>query len=660
MTVKISRLGENRMIVFIPDRYGSRVDDLCRLVHGCRKDKNRRGWSYPLQWQLCLEIRKYIVNPLGETIQLSPEMQIWAKEEKAWQDSLPNLLETTAVPLPRTERNNPKLFKALMNRPFQTRSVLFSAMARRQLIAHDPGLGKTLQAIGAMEEGDVTGLVLVIAPTTAVYVTWPSELAQWAPEDYFFIIGSHLKEAERRSGLQDMQLWSEANPTKRLWILANPYYIRAEVEIDDYGKYVRTESGAKLVSVILPEMFQIEWSGIVVDESHQTLAVSSGNAKKWSLQRVGLGALKTRDDAIRLSISGTPMRGKPANLFGQLHWLRPEIYTSYWRWVERYFEVFKDPGDPTARQMGDLIDEQGFYEESAFVMNRVTKEQVAADLPPKRYGGTHLDPADENSVFGVWLPMTGKQKNAYNKFVKEFEVALNEDHVMRGSHAFTMMARAKQFAGSYLRFEGFTKKMEYNPELDEMEEMDDKPIYIPELPSNKFDWILQFLIDRDLAEASYRNYRAKGQSKVIIASQFTKLVNLFSEELFKKGVSNYVITGETSVSRRQEVVESFQNNPESPKVLLLNTKAGGTALTLDAADDVIIVDETFIPDDQLQVEDRAHRLSRIDHQVTIWYLRSLGTIEEGIGATTTERERQCRAILDGSRGLDMSKILIPG
>ena len=73
------------------------------------------------------------------------------------------------------------------------------------------------------------------------------------------------------------------------------------------------------------------------------------------------------------------------------------------------------------------------------------------------------------------------------------------------------------------------------------------------------------------------------------------------------------------------------------------------------ADDVVIWDETFIPDNQLQVEDRAHRVSRPDHQVSIWYLRTRDSIEEAIAATTGGRQAVLDTILDKSRGVDVRK-----
>jgi SNF2 family DNA or RNA helicase len=146
-------------------------------------------------------------------------------------------------------------------------------------------------------------------------------------------------------------------------------------------------------------------------------------------------------------------------------------------------------------------------------------------------------------------------------------------------------------------------------------------------------------------------------SKVIVASQFTRLLNLFSAELHKRKVSHAAITGAVVGKARVAAKNSFQKDPAC-RVILLATKAGGVSLTLDQADDVIFLDETFDPDDQTQVEDRADRVSRSNHQVTIWYVRSLDTLEEAIAADNEDMNTMQHALLDGRRGVDRARKLM--
>src|SRR5690606_6186753 len=145
------------------------------------------------------------------------------------------------------------------------------------------------------------------------------------------------------------------------------------------------------------------------------------------------------------------------------------------------------------------------------------------------------------------------------------------------------MIRLKQFANSF----GFIGG-------------DDE--FFPCFPSNKFDWIVDFLADRGI------DGKGPGESKVIIASQFTKHIDLFSDRLNKKlNIPTFVLTGKTNEAKRIQMQREFQRGTldsggPCPDVFLLNTKAGGVSLTLDAADDVVIIDSTFNHEDQEQVE----------------------------------------------------------
>ena len=116
---------------------------------------------------------------------------------------------------------------------------------------------------------------------------------------------------------------------------------------------------------------------------------------------------------------------------------------------------------------------------------------------------------------------------------------------------------------------------------------------------------------------------------------------------------HYLLTGRQNDRERTEAQNAFQSK-NGHGIFLLNTKAGGVSLTLDQADDVVIVDSTFNPDDQEQVEDRAHRVSRM-HNVTIWNLCSRNTIDEHIAKLTAERESDTKGVIDGQRGIQFTK-----
>ena len=77
---------------------------------------------------------------------------------------------------------------------------------------------------------------------------------------------------------------------------------------------------------------------------------------------------------------------------------------------------------------------------------------------------------------------------------------------------------------------------------------------------------------------------------------------------------------------------------------------------------MIILDETWVPDDQTQLEDRIHRISRGGDRPppTYWYVRSRGTIEEHIARTTLGKDTVQRRLMDGRRGVDLARQLLIG
>lgn len=64
--------------------------------------------------------------------------------------------------------------------PFQRAGVAYALQARRALIAHDMGLGKTVQAIATLMATGTYPAFVVVPPNLAL--NWVREFAKWAPE----------------------------------------------------------------------------------------------------------------------------------------------------------------------------------------------------------------------------------------------------------------------------------------------------------------------------------------------------------------------------------------------------------------------------------------------------------------------------------------------
>jgi SWI/SNF-related matrix-associated actin-dependent regulator 1 of chromatin subfamily A len=90
------------------------------------------------------------------------------------------------------------------------------------------------------------------------------------------------------------------------------------------------------------------------------------------------------------------------------------------------------------------------------------------------------------------------------------------------------------------------------------------------------------------------------------------------------------LDGNTNMQVRQTMIDQFSDD-ESITLFMLSTKAGGAGINLAAANKVIIFDSGFNPQDDVQAENRAHRVGQT-RDVEVVRLITRGTIEEQIHA----------------------------
>ncbi|ROV99986.1 hypothetical protein VMCG_06171 [Cytospora schulzeri] len=118
----------------------------------------------------------------------------------------------------------------------------------------------------------------------------------------------------------------------------------------------------------------------------------------------------------------------------------------------------------------------------------------------------------------------------------------------------------------------------------------------------------------------------KNKDRVLVFSRFSLVVSILEECFAQAGINYRVLQGETAVGQRQDIVDEF-NADESITVFLLTTKAGGTGLNLTSANKVILFDQSDNPQDDIQAENRAHRMGQ-KREVEVVRLLSKGTIDE--------------------------------
>lgn len=118
----------------------------------------------------------------------------------------------------------------------------------------------------------------------------------------------------------------------------------------------------------------------------------------------------------------------------------------------------------------------------------------------------------------------------------------------------------------------------------------------------------------------------KNGDRVLVFSKFSRIIEILQEVLAHQNIDHRVLAGSTNVADRQTLIDEFNQDSSIP-VFLLTTGAGGTGINLTSANKVIIFDQSDNPQDDIQAENRAHRLGQ-KRDVEVIRLIATHTIEE--------------------------------
>ena len=131
--------------------------------------------------------------------------------------------------------------------------------------------------------------------------------------------------------------------------------------------------------------------------------------------------------------------------------------------------------------------------------------------------------------------------------------------------------------------------------------------------------------------------------RIIIFSQFVEMLDLIDEALQAEKLPFVKLTGQTK--DRETPVARFQAG-EIP-IFLISLRAGGTGLTLTAADTVIHYDPWWNPAVEAQATDRAHRIGQ-DKTVFVYKLIAAGTVEEKMVELQARKQALVAGVLSGT------------
>ena len=358
---------------------------------------------------------------------------------------------------------------------------------------------------------------------------------------------------------------------------------RGQVAAELVGHHVIVTTYATLMRDV-SMLGRIAWHLVVCDEAQ---AIKNGAAKTGDAVR----SLETRH---RLVLTGTPVENHLGELFTLLTWAAPGILGS-----QAAFErTFRLP----IEQAGDVKRAELLRRRVAPFLLRRTKDLVAPQLPAR-------------TLADIALELGDTQRAVYES------VRLAMDERLQAVLAKKGFKRARiEMLDALLKL----RQACLSPSLV-------KGAKIKDAGSAKLDWLAATL--PELVEDGRR---------ILVFSSFTSFLDLVERDVLTPAKMSWLrIDGSTT--ERQPLIESFQAG-KAP-VFLLSLKAGGSGLTLTAADTVVLCDPWWNPAAEDQAFARAHRIGQ-DKPVMIYRLVIAGSVESRILALQARKRALAAGLWD--------------
>jgi len=305
----------------------------------------------------------------------------------------------------------------------------------------------------------------------------------------------------------------------------------------------------------------------------------------------------------RLTLTGTPIENSVLELWSQFNFLMPGFFGPL-KEFERDFVKPKKTGKKKKRTDHGLLRRQT----KPFILRRL-KQNVAKELPPK-------------TQQTLYCEMSDQQKKLY---MSVMEVVRNQvkEKISAGGVKGAKIAI----------FDALLKLRQIccDPRLSPLVTADDPPV------SAKYKLFME-----TLTEIVGEGHR------VLVFSQFVKMLNLMHQDLDKEGIPFLQLDGTSK--NREELVRKFQQGDEYP-VFLISLKAGGTGINLTAADYVIHYDPWWNPAAESQATDRAYRIGQKNH-LFVYKLITRNSIEEKILDLQEKKQALADNIVGSSESLE--------
>lgn len=512
---------------------------------------------------------------------------------------------------------DPKLAKIL--RPHQVEGVKFlyrcttgmvDSKAHGCIMADEMGLGKTLQCITLMwtllkQSPDAGKTIIekciVVCPASLVR-NWANELVKWLGKGAInpFAVDGKLAKEELMSQL-------------RQWSMAAGRAVVRPVLIISY----------ETLRMYVSELRDRPIGLILCDEGHRL----KNNANQLFTALNGLNVQR------RVILSGTPIQNDLCEYFSLLNFANPDYLGTQQDFRRKYETPIlrgRDlDGTDDARRKGDEALGELAKLVNKFIVRR-TNDILSKFLPVKY----------EHVVFCNLSPF---QRDLYTTFVDSPEI---KNKLLKGQDS-------RPLASIIM-----LKKLCNHPDL----------LNLPEdirgsencLPA---DFVHKDERGRDrevkawysgkmaVLERMLARIRSETDDKIVLISNYTQTLDLFERMCRSRRYGCLRLDGSMGVSKRQKLVDKFNDPQGAEFVLLLSSKAGGCGLNLIGANRLILFDPDWNPAADQQALARVWRDGQ-KKDCFVYRFIATGTIEEKIFQRQSHKQSLSSCVVDAAEDVE--------
>lgn len=441
----------------------------------------------------------------------------------------------------------------------------------------------------------------VIACPSSLVRNWANELVKWLGPDAinpFAIDGKASKE--------------ELVQQIRQWCIATGRAVVRPVLIVSY-ETLRLNVG---------ELANTPIGLLLCDEGHR---LKNGESQTFT-------ALNGLNVQRRVILSGTPIQNDLSEYFALLNFANPNYLGTRAEFRKQYEIPILRGRDAN----GTEADIQKGNERLAELLTLVNKfiirrtNDILSKYLPVKY---------EHVVFCHLSPF---QKGLYHHFIKSPEI----QKLLRGK------------GSQPLKAIGLLKKLCNHPDLlDLPDELPGCEDYLPKdfVPKDARgrdrDVKVHYSGKMQVLDRMLARIRTETNDKIVLISNYTQTLDLFGNLCRSRGYGCLRLDGNMNVSKRQKLVDKF-NDPEGPEfVFLLSSKAGGCGLNLIGANRLVLFDPDWNPAADQQALARVWRDGQ-KKDCFVYRFIATGTIEEKIFQRQSHKQSLSSCVVDSAEDVE--------